>query len=166
MGKKKTHRVGQALSEELGLVLSPFTLTLKHVVQLNAKRGGFLFVTTTQFDHHLYHRVEVVAECNGLPIKPAYFPIPKSVVGRLLQKSYAMWFFYDSDYLYPLQKVKPEALLETFVFRETENTPRENVILDSPEPEMWLRKKARLEMRESVPCWDSYLCPSKLGEVS
>lgn len=157
MAKKRVNRVSLALSEELGLLLSPFTLTLKHVVKLHSKVGGFVFVFPTTLGQYQYHSVRVASESGGLPVKPLFFPIPQACVEGLLGNRYCHWFYFDEQYLYPVQRTKPSTLLETFLFKPNGEVPHVDVLLDTPEPEMWLRKKPLLALRPELPSWDDYL---------
>lgn len=107
------------MAEERGLECSPFVVTLKHVIQLDAtKPSGFCFVYVED-DVLFYDHTPSVLSGMDRNHKPARFYLPALVEERLRTSKYTAWYFYDTRYLYPLQRVKPKTLLETFWFIST-----------------------------------------------
>lgn len=123
MAKSSTvKQLDEWLAIDMGLLLSPFMLTLKHVRQLSHGGLGFLFV----YQHHGVYWVDhtqVIRYRNGMRVKPIHITIDVSVKERIKQHVHLRWYFYDREYLYPVQKSKIEKLFGEFWFI-TDEDPR------------------------------------------
>lgn len=116
MAKSSTvKQLDEWLAIEIGVQLSPFVLTLKHVRQLSHGGLGFLFVYRHQgvywIDHTWVQRDQL-----GLRIKPVRLRMDTTVKDRLEQQVHRRWYFYDQEYLYPVQKAKVKRLFDDFWF--------------------------------------------------
>lgn len=137
---------------ETDLSLSPFTLQLDHLVEINSQCGGFYFVQLIN-GLIVYDFIPAVNRINGKKIKPVRYYLSPSVKDRLVSKSYKRWYYSDRDYLYPLKKETYQRLVDRFAFIESEfDQPNETTAIVDP-GEMFLRKKPLMAMRDTFPPW-------------
>lgn len=120
MAKPKWRKPDHALAEDLELLLSPFTITLKHAHQLRAVGRGFYFAFYR--DQVLYYdSMPVWRYSLGIRQKPERFILHPSVHQRLMTNHYQYWYYHDHKYLYPLQKSKVSVFLESFIIVPDDN---------------------------------------------
>lgn len=151
---KAKEAMDKAMAEELNRERSPFVLMIKHVIQLEGARGGFVFAYTDQ-GHYYYDVVPLWSETLGQRLKPPRYPLPPVVTERLAARGYARWYYYDDHYLYPINQCKTTHLYEAFYFIDVEathaNSTRAVCHLD-PFP---LRKKAVQASTTWTPYWEA-----------
>lgn len=139
---------------ETSLSLSPFTLKLDHLVEINSQCGGFYFVQLID-GLIVYDFLPAVNRINGIKIKPIRYYLSPSVKERLLTKTYKRWYYGDRDYLYPLKKETYQRLVDRFAFIETETDSKRNQYTVLEPGEMFLRKKPLLAVRKQKATWEA-----------
>lgn len=120
MTSRKRSDISQALSEEVGLELSPFTIALKHVHELSPVGRGFC-LTYTQEGVIYYDRIPTIRELNSRRVRPTRFEIHPIVQHRIRERHYRYWYFYDHKYLYPMHALKPKVFFDEFLFHPHHN---------------------------------------------
>lgn len=153
MSKSQKAQLDRDMANELELERSPFVLTIKHILKLSPSVGGFCFAYRHN-DQLYYDTVPVQTSNGGIVVKPARFMLPEVVQRRLQEKSfYTRWYFYDTRYLYPIQKSKVGTLYDAF-WMVLDSNPhyRSSVVCDPGH--MQLRKKPLVAMRDNPVTWD------------
>jgi hypothetical protein len=147
------------LAEELGLLLSPFSLTLDHVCKLDSKYGGFHFGFLVD-GQIWYDSAELKSIHLGCRVKPSRFLLPDMVAHRLHQRVYKRWYFQDRTYLYPVQPTKVDTLFEKCWFIENDIPHYTTSVIVNIE-QFNLRKKPLINVRKQYLTWDdSTILPS------
>lgn len=143
--------------------LSPFTLQLDHIVEINPQCGGFYFAFMDQ-GQVVYDTLPLINRVNGHRIKPGRFHLSAHVVDRLRTKRYKRWYYVDRDYLYPLKKETYQRFVDRFFCIETDdNVCHQQTVILQPDP-MHLRKKPLLTHRVNPPLWDDHLATLRQEE--
>lgn len=154
MAKSKSllKQMDVTLAEELDLILSPFSLTLDHVCQLDSKYGGFHFGFLK--DGQIWYDSAELKSCHmGIRVKPSRFLLPNVVADRLRQKTYKRWYFQDRTYLYPVHLTKIDVLYDRCWFVKNDVPHYSTSVIVSPE-QFNLRKKPLVRVRQEKLTWD------------
>lgn len=153
MAKASNGAIDHALSEEVGRRLSPFTLELDHIVEINPRQGGFYFVYLDAGNMMVDH-VPLCSHRNGRRLKPARFFLSDVIVTRLKAKAYKRWYYSDGDYVYPLKKATYHRLIDRFLCVEDPHPSVSTVLPPDPPDGMPLRKKPLLAVRPRPVTWE------------
>lgn len=147
---------------ETGRELSPFTLKLDHLVEINPKSGGFYFAFIND-GQIVYDYLSITNAINGCRIKPGRFYLSDTMVQRLRNKQYKRWYYADLDYVYPLKKETYQRFIDRFMCIETNDDlcHQETIIIDPPN--MFLRKKPLLANRPDTVVWSDVVPASTVG---
>jgi hypothetical protein len=151
MPKSTTKQIDQQVAADLGLQLSPFTMTLKHVKGLTKLVHGFVFA----FQHDglvYYDSVDRWTETLGLRHKISRFVSNPQVEERLAKHQYKCWYVHDGQTLYRIQTAKVECLKDHFYFI-TDATGRHPTQTAGIEETDFIRKKPLMAMRPFVTGW-------------
>lgn len=159
MSKVPTKQVDQELADELGLILSPFVMTLKHIRVLPKVVQGFVFAF--QKDGITYYdTVDAWTETLGLRHKTIRFITHPVIELRIRQRQYQRWYVRDSETLYPVQMAKVDALYDTFYF-VSDPDPGYRTQQVFTGDTLFIRKKPLMAMRPLHPGWSLYLDPKR-----
>jgi hypothetical protein len=120
MTKSIAKQLDQAVANELGLVLSPFTMILRHVVGLRQLVDGFVFALV-QGDYIHVDTVDTWNDANGMRAKIKKFISNPLVEERLAKRQYRRWYVRGGGELFPVQTAKTEDLKENFYFLIDDN---------------------------------------------
>ena len=151
MSKIASKELDQHMAQELGLLISPFMLTLKHARQLTKVVKGFVFVYTRD-GQTFYDTVDAWTETNGLRKRVVRFITHPCIEERLGKHQYQRWYVRDGITLYPLQTSKVEDLKEHFYFC-TDSDPRYRTQVAFVGETQFIRKKPLVAMRRLQPGW-------------
>lgn len=156
---KTTNTLDHELAEELGLRVSPFVMTLKHLAPLTKVIQAFVFVFQKEGLTY-YDKAEVWTETLGRRHKIARFILAPVVEQRLNQRVYRRWYVCDGQMLYPVQTAKVAALYEVFYF-VTDPTPGYRTHPVFIGETQFIRKKPLMAMRCLQPGWSVRLDPNR-----
>ena len=98
--------------------LSPFTLKLDHLVEINPQSGGFYFAFIDN-GQVVYDYLSITNIINGRRLKPGRFFLSATMAQRLRDKHYKRWYYADRDYVYPLKKETYQRFIDRFMCIET-----------------------------------------------
>lgn len=160
IAKSSNTEIDLALVRETERELSPFTLKLDHLVEINPQSGGFYFAFINE-GQIVYDYLSITNAINGRRIKPGRFYLSDTMVQRLRAKHYKRWYYVDRDYVYPLKKETYQRFIDRFMCIETTDNfcHQETIIIDPPN--MFLRKKPLLVNRPDFVTWDDVV-PKKI----
>lgn len=151
MGKNAVKQIDEAMALELGLTLSQFTLTIKHVQQLHRLIRGFVFAYTKD-DLVCYDTAILHSECNGKRIRLPKFEMHPTVHKQIAKHHYKRWFVYCDSTLYPVQLAKPSILDDSFLFTITTESLHRSKIAYAKES-LFIRKKPLVVCRPVKNGW-------------
>lgn len=165
MAKSSNAEIDLAMVEETQRVLSPFTLKLDHLVEINPKNGGFYFAFIVN-DQVVYDYLSISNRVNGCRVKPGRFFLSNTMVQRLRDKHYKRWYYADRDYVYPLKKETYQRFVDRFLCIETSDDlcHVQTTIVDPPA--MYLRKKPLVANRPDPTTWDDVLTEERYLETA
>ena len=148
---KRCLAVDNLVASELGLTLSPFTLTLKHVMSLPAIVEGFVFLFESDSMLH-YDTMDCWKETLSLRQKVYRFISQPCINKRLQNRTYKRWYVRSEDTLFAVQTAKYAELLDSF-YVVTDSDPRYHThsVVDLEAP--FMRKKPLVQCRIQNPGW-------------
>lgn len=163
MAKSSNKELDLALVKETKRTISPFTLQLDHLVEINPQTGGFYFAFIEE-GVIVYDYIPIINFVNGFRVKPGRFHLSKTVSERLTAKQYKRWYYCDRDYIYPLKKETYQRLVDRFMFIECVDDIHldRTAILDLDI--FQLRKKPLVENRKPKIPWNDHPVVEKLYE--
>jgi len=136
----------EAIADELGLILSPFTVTLKHTAGFTALVKSLIF--SFMKDNEVYYdKATTWTHCNGRRVRKRKFAIAPHALSNLHNKLYNRWYFTDGVNLFPVQHAKMSDVLDFFYFVEDDNPRLYTHIAYTPKETPFIRKKPLMAMR-------------------
>jgi len=161
MAKSSKKKLDLSMACERHRALSPFTLTTKHVMKLQATGRRFLFAYRQNGETY-YDVAEAITDVLGQRRKLVRFSLSTVIKTRLHDNFYTRWYFEDDDYLYPMQTCKVGTFLESFLWTVNEcEGQRSHVVIDDPDT-MWLRKKPLKHLRSNEVTWEDVVPQSPI----
>lgn len=151
MTKSLAKAQDQLVADELGLNLSPFTLVLRRVVELDRVVRGFVFMYIKDGLIHLDF-ADTWNAVNGRRTKIKKFGLSKQINARLYERFYRRWYIRDGDMLYPVQTTKFADFKDTFYFLMGEHPTQPSLIIQ-PDNAPVLRSRRLLFHRPPHPGW-------------
>lgn len=163
MSKSTTKLIDQQVADDLGLQLSPFTMTLKHARGLTKMVQGFVFAFQHQ-DLVYYDQVERWSETLGMRHKISRFISNPQVEERLAKHQYKCWYVHDGQTLYRIQTAKVDCLKDHFYFI-TDATGRHQTQTAGIQETLFIRKKPLVAARPFKTTWGEPLVSKSAPRV-
>jgi hypothetical protein len=154
-----------ALVSETQRELSPFTLKLDHLVEINPQSGGFYFAFIDN-GQVVYDYLSLTNNINGRRLKPGRFFLSSTMAQRLRDKFYKRWYYADRDYVYPLKKETYQRFVDRFMCIETDDDLFHQQKVAIEIPTMNLRKKPLLENRPDKIVWCDHTAKKECPETA
>lgn len=152
MAKSRRQEMDLAMAAEFELDLSPYVMVAKHIQLLKSTQGGFAFAYRHQ-QQIWYDVVPVLAKDKGVRIKPERFLLPTLVRERLNAKFYSRWYYYNTQYLFPMQACKFQQFLDSFWMQDDPNPHYRSIAIVDPGV-FNFRKRPLVGVRQQPVTWE------------